>query len=499
VAQVPWYPSKAVRSILDGYKRGDREFFRGHYPPTNDTDFPPEKLKRLLDEQVPFLNRYLDLVEDGVDWLAEIAAACRRRSVSPWLSVRMNDMHGANSWENSYMNCDLQKDPRYRLSGREINPKDGVSRMYQSLSYEHKEVRDYMLLIIRELVEDYDYEGIELDWLRCPFCCEAPAPQDKVDMMTDWFREIRALTRKQARRIGKPYPLGVRIPPRLGLLRSVGIDVRSLARDGVIDFVSPSNFWQTGWDIPLDTLREELGDGVTLYGVVEAAPNWLYARSAETGASGYRLLTTSAPLLRGNAAGKLVLGAEGIEQFNFFCADEVGIHPSARKSQANYRALRDLHDLEALRGQPKHYALSSRLGHFMFPLFEHSEQVPAILEPDWKQAFRLPMCAEPQGSGLELTVQVVVEKKDGLPDLGVSVNGSWPNFAARPTDELLFPTGAYTHHMPEHRAFNYAVDVAAIREGWNEILVLNGSHKRASQQEQQAESVRIVSIEAAVR
>ena len=29
-AQVPWYPSKALPNILTGYKRGDRDFFRGH-------------------------------------------------------------------------------------------------------------------------------------------------------------------------------------------------------------------------------------------------------------------------------------------------------------------------------------------------------------------------------------------------------------------------------------------------------------------------------------
>ena len=51
----------------------EADFFRGHYPPANDTDLPAEKLERILDAQVVFLNRYLDLVEDGVDWVAEIA------------------------------------------------------------------------------------------------------------------------------------------------------------------------------------------------------------------------------------------------------------------------------------------------------------------------------------------------------------------------------------------------------------------------------------------
>src|SRR5687768_3631976 len=62
-AQVPWYPSKVLPSILTGYTRSEREFFRGHYPPANDTDLPEETLERILEEQVPFLNRYLDLAE----------------------------------------------------------------------------------------------------------------------------------------------------------------------------------------------------------------------------------------------------------------------------------------------------------------------------------------------------------------------------------------------------------------------------------------------------
>ncbi len=498
-AQVPWYPSRAVPGILHGYRRGDREFFRRHYPPANDTDLPREKLERILDGQVTFLNRYLDLVEDGVDWLAEVARACRRRGVSPWISVRMNDAHGGNSWEGSYMNCALQKDPKYRLSGRDINPKDGVNRFHQLLSYEHQEVRDYMFSMIREMVEDYDYEGLELDWLRCPFCCEPPASQQAVETMTAWFADIRSLTRRQGERIGRPYPLGLRVPPRFGLLRTIGIDLKALVRAGLVDFVSPSNSWQTSWDIPLDSLREELGDDVTIYGVVEDAPNWMDAYSPASDTRGYRLLSASAPLMRGNAASKLVLGADGIEQFNFFCTDEEGTHVSAAKRQALYTELRGIEDLENLRGKPKHYALSSRSGHFMFPLFEGAEQVPMVLEPGWKQPFRLPMCSEPAGSGLGVVVQLVVEKMEPAPDLGVSFNGSWPNFRAAPTDELLFPTGVYTQHVPEHQAFNYEFDVSAVREGWNEVLVFNGAHAPATPQERPAHSARIVSVEVGVR
>lgn len=497
-AQVPWYPSKVTSHILTGYTRGDRDFFRGYYP-AFDKDWTPEMMEKRLDGDVKFLDRYLDLYEAGVDWMAELAKQCRKRHVSPWASLRMNDMHGANNWSECYMNCAPQRDPRFRLSGQQINPKDGVNPMQQSLNYAHKEVRDYMLMLAKELINDYDFDGLELDWMRQAFCLDAPASQKQTDVITEWHAEIRRLTRARVRKTGKPHPLGVRIPCRLGQLRAIGLDIRAMAKRGIIDFVAPSNGWQTSWDVPYDELRRELGDEITIYGVVEDAPNWLHCLEPKSGKKYYRLLSTSAELLRGNAAGKLALGADGIEQFNFFCSDEAHHNLGVPGRKSHYAALRGLHDLKHLRGKPKHYALATRHGYFMFPLYEYAEQVPFILEPEWKHAFRLSMCAEPNGSRLRLFIQLVVEKKRKLPDLGVSFNGCWPNFAAKPTDQLLFPTGIYTHHLPEHRAFNYEFEASQIHEGWNEILVFNGSHTRATPEERIANSVCIVSLELAVK
>jgi hypothetical protein len=492
-AQVPWYPSKRTPHILTGYQRGNREFFRGHFRP----GLPKERLDPVLDDQVLFLNRYLDLAEAGLDWVAEIAKACRHRGVSPWVSVRMNDMHGANSWEKSYMNCALQRDPRFRLSGKQADPKESVNRMEQSLNFAKKEVRNYMLLVIRELVEDYDFEGLELDWLRCPFCIDPPATPEQIETMTRWHAEVRELCQTKAKKTGKPFPLGVRIPIRLGQLKEIGLDIPALAKSGVLDFVNVSNFWQTSWDVPYEELRRDLGPGVAIYGVIEDAPNAMNAFDPKTGHKGYRLLSASPELLRGNAAGKLVLDVQGIETFNFFCTDEVGHNPLWKEGLARYPALKNLHDLAFLRGKPKHYTLASSPGVYAFPLWEFAEQLPAVLEPDSKKAFRLSMCREPDN--MDLGVQIVVERQDAVPHLGVSVNGSYPNFAVTETDRLIFPTGIFTHHAPEHRALEFRLKAAQIREGWNEILVFNGSRKNKTPAERREHSVRVVSVELGVR
>lgn len=307
--QAPWYPSEALPSMLEGYTRGDRDFVRPHYPPLDET-FSQEQLDCHLDRSTEMLDRFLDLVEAGVDWVAHLAAACRRRGVSPWGSVRMNDAHGANNWEGSYFNCPPQREPRLRLSGTRMDPRRGISRSLAVCNFEHREVRDYYFRLIRELVEDYDLDGLELDWLRMPLCCEPPASAEAIAAMLDWQRETRELTQGQAARRGEPYFLGLRVPCRLGVLRTVGLDVAEMARQGLIDFVGSSNFWQTSWDVPYDQIRAELGDDVAIYGVVEDAPNWMFARSPETGQQSYRLLSTSEELIRGNAAGKLAMGVE---------------------------------------------------------------------------------------------------------------------------------------------------------------------------------------------
>ena len=68
-----WYPSKVIPGILDGYRRGDREFFRGHAICANLTE--PAAIEKYLDDSVVFMNRYQDLLDAGVDWLAETATA----------------------------------------------------------------------------------------------------------------------------------------------------------------------------------------------------------------------------------------------------------------------------------------------------------------------------------------------------------------------------------------------------------------------------------------
>ena len=492
-AQAPWYPSRAVPTALDGYTRGDVRFFR-------DSE-NPARSQRLAD----ICDLYLDLLDAGVDWLAEVAKACRRRGMAPWLSMRMNDMHQAHV-PDARQHCPLFADPEYRLSGRMPQSRDGDDPRLSGLNYEKQEVREYMFSLIREVVEEYDYEGIELDWLRRPLCCEPNPSQETLHMMAAWFAEIREVTRAQGKQTGKPYYLGMRSLPCLGQMRSIGIDVPALAREGIIDFVTASNIHQGTWDIPFDRLRRDLGPEVALYGVVNTEPNWVLGFHPQSGTGAIRRMHTTPAVVRGNAAGQLALGADGLETFNFFL--EFDTTRPGDATRHHYAAFRYLADLEALRGQPKQYALNTmRGGKASLPNEDCPEQLPALLRAQWRRAFRLPMCSEPAEAELDLVVQIVVEEADARPRMGVSFNGSWPSFGNAETQELLFPYASrggqddlpLTHHLPEYRAFNCRFSALDILEGWNEVIVYNGGGPIEGADAAASEGeICIVSIELAV-
>jgi hypothetical protein len=500
--QVPWYPSKVLPSILAGMTRSDKSIARLHYPPLAE-DFTQKQLDACLAAQAAMLDRFFDLMEAGVDLLAHTAAACRKCGISPWVSIRMNDAHGGNSWEGSYFNSLPQRDKRFRLSGRRMDPAGGVNPYAALCNYEHREVRDYYFTMIRELVEDYDLDGLELDWLRITACCEPPATKEARETMLEWLVSIRELTQRNSARRGRPFFLGLRIPSRLNTLRTIGLDVPEMARRGLLDFINPSNYWQTTWDIPYDQLREQVGSEVAIYGVIEDAPNWMFARAGASGEPSFRKLSASAELIRGNAAGKLAMGADGIEFFNFFCTDSLEHDNPACRRMAQYPAIKRINELEFLRGQPKHYALATAFNLWSSQFFERADQLPAFIEPGGWKSFALSMCAEPPQAGLELQAQVVVER-DGegasspTARLGLSLNGSWPTFEGRATDRLLLPTGVYTHHVPEYAAWNYRLNPADIQDGWNEITIYHSQEDYYPWPVTHAKPIKIVSVELAV-
>ncbi len=134
-------------------------------------------LKDRYDQEPDTFGRY---VLTGGDIVKVFVDRCRLRGQAPFISFRLNDAHhkefaGAARGEkigNLGMSVTRSyvEHPEWRVG---TNPKRGAELVQ---NWAIPEVRESKLALIRELCENYDLDGLELDYLRFP----SFFPQDKV-------------------------------------------------------------------------------------------------------------------------------------------------------------------------------------------------------------------------------------------------------------------------------------------------------------------------------
>ena len=292
-AQRANFPSRARQTYWDGYRPGDRNFF-GPVP----------------DDTVPrrdhWVRQMKGLADQGCNYLEHALGCCRKRGIVPGVSVRMNDLHDM-PWVGSHTHSQFFLDhPEYRLELPQICGWGCIA-----LNYAHEEVREHYLAFIGELAEDYDFEVLELDFLR--FTSYFPRTEFKrhCAIMSDFIREVRGVLQGS----GKEIALVPRVATNPAAAYELGFDVATWAQEGLIDGLTIGGFHNTSWEMAAEAYREMLGE-TALYASTEFSAN------REDGLES-RYLPLEAELMRGFASGYLAAGADGVCIFNFFCAREM--------------------------------------------------------------------------------------------------------------------------------------------------------------------------------
>jgi hypothetical protein len=202
------------------------------------------------------------LYERGLDPYAIWTKKCREIGVSPWIEMRINDTHfltRANEYKDRARILDFWRDhPEYRRTKK--NPlktwKDGA------FDFSHKQVRDYKLALVREFLENWDCDGISIDWLRAPFCLTEGKEKELSHCLTEFMSEVRKLTDEFSKKRGRKIGVAVRVPFTIELSRGLGINVDDWAKMGLVDAIIISQSYQTYFDINFDSWKKALGEKV---------------------------------------------------------------------------------------------------------------------------------------------------------------------------------------------------------------------------------------------
>lgn len=324
-------------------------------------------------------NRILPaLLRLGTDPLRVVVERCRQQKMEVFWSLRLNDIHDYRRaasrarWKHERPELVMgtpeeaarfdQRDPRI---------------IWTLADFERKEIRDMMVRAVAEVLENYDVDGIDLDFLRhaCYFKetrLGEPVTAAHRQLLTDMVRQMRELVLASSERRGKPILLSARVLETLSNNRHQGFDVDQWLEGGLLDFVILGGY--TPYTSPARELVE-----------------WCHRRSVPVYAcmveESFRLGGWSGPPVphaeltqhsleswRGAAANTWALGVDGIATFNLF-ADR-------SSPEICQNVLREIGDPRNLLGKDKIFGLEHLQDDdysFLFRTVSREGRLPATI------------------------------------------------------------------------------------------------------------------------
>lgn len=169
-------------------------------------------------------------------------------------SNRMNDTHDeAHRPGNPHINWSKFKEQNPEYLFGTIGERFPHGR-WSAVDFSHQEIRDLCVKYYREVCENYDVDGVELDFLRHLYLFENvargdTASQEQLDMLTSLVSQIREVTETTGIKKGKPILVLVRVPDSFEYCRNVGIDLEKWMQLGLVDMVVGSDYFRLNpWD-----------------------------------------------------------------------------------------------------------------------------------------------------------------------------------------------------------------------------------------------------------
>lgn len=177
----------------------------------------------------PHLKR---LIDEGRDPPELVVAEARRRHVDVFYSFRINDVHDAFLPEE--LPVFKAEHPEWLLGERDYN---GVPSFKTALNFAVPEVRDLKFRVVEELFGKYDFDGLEIDWMRSAPYFPPGSEQESAHLLTDLLQRIREHLNQRGLKRGRPVRLAVRVDESLQSCRLDGFDVPTWIDRGLVDLV----------------------------------------------------------------------------------------------------------------------------------------------------------------------------------------------------------------------------------------------------------------------
>ena len=396
------------------------------------------------------------LAEAGLDPYTIWIARCREKGISPWISMRMNDLHNADNPTNYLHSSFWRQHPEFwRVPNGSGSPWSN-----RAMNYVHADVRRHQMDFVDELLERYDADGLELDWMRFGYHLTPGREREEAQVLTDFMREVRTRVDAWAAKRGHRIRLGARVPAHPDAAAGLGMDGVQWAREGLVDMLVPCPFWTTSdFDIPVELWHERLGDAA---GRVTVAPGLEFNSRPWPGGAA---VANDLAAARGFAAASRQRGADSLYLFNWMDSQT---RPVGEDDYA--RLLREGLSAEAVQKAPRRHPVCFR------------DTVPAgfpngvclPVEAPAGGSFSLQLGPRPAAGSVWAVVGLA--KRDGLGEASLTgtLNGT-PLGPAQTADDISHVGGGAV------RALKLPCPLDAVRAGRNDLFLQQPAGQPAQQ------------------
>lgn len=391
-----------------------------------------------------------------IDLYAECIEHARHRGMSPWVSMRMNDTHYTD--DPNAANTFWQEHPEYRC------------KHLPGFDFSFEAVRTHHLALVEELLDRYDVDGIELDWMRF---ANQHFNRGKGETyrrhLTTMMHSVRRLAEQASQRRGHPVQVAVRVPALPGVALGFGIDAVVWTQEGLVDLLTLSQQWRpVDTDVPVEVWRKRIGAIDHPYTLAVATDIWVF------GAPDGPMMLNELESMRGFTASMLDRGADQIYLFNHFNLNDFGHaipRPDGGTDHTNeHRAiLSQAGRLETVLDKPRRHVLS----YHDLPPSGVQPALPAALEAGKSAKFRIHIGPRPSQGQVVVRVGLAEQASGEVsqPLFAVTLNGK----ACREMEDLnlqskgSYPRGRLDEIVP--RVVQFEAPLDTVRRGYNKVRV----------------------------
>ncbi|MFI4911815.1 MAG: hypothetical protein ACIAQZ_09140 [Sedimentisphaeraceae bacterium JB056] len=292
----------------------------------------------------------------GGDPLKVFVDKCRKDNLKPFISFRMNDGHhleNINKEGNktgAHAICKFYAEhPEYRI-GDDVKSWDEHVQ-----NWAVSEVRAYKFKLLREICENYDIAGLELDFMRhfSLFQLDKTTSAQRRKIMTGFIATVRSLLDKTSRD-GKYRWLCVRVPCYLYMHDMLGVDLAAWTKAGV-DMVNLSPHYFTVFDSDIGEIAKRIPD-YPVY--LEMCHTTYVGKSVAKGYDSFTFRRTTPEQYYTAAHLAYSRGAAGISAFNFVYYREHGNGERGPFSEPPFFIFEHIGDPDWVAQQPQDYVLA---------------------------------------------------------------------------------------------------------------------------------------------